>query len=84
MKRTVRRAARGDLPIIMRLIEDGKAIMRRNGNMLQWSDGYPQKEVLLRDIDRGQSFLLMDHEGTDSGPSPHGRLFLVLTSLTTR
>lgn len=66
MKRTVRRAARGDLPIIMRLIEDGKAIMRRNGNMLQWSDGYPQKEVLLRDIDRGQSFLLMDHEGTDS------------------
>lgn len=66
MKRTVRRAARGDLPIIMRLIEDGKAIMRRNGNMLQWSDGYPQKELLLRDIDRGQSFLLMDHEGTDS------------------
>lgn len=55
MKRTVRRAARGDLPIIMRLIEDGKAIMLRNGNMLQWSDGYPQKELLLRDIDRGQS-----------------------------
>ena len=44
-KRIFRLATMGDLPVIMRLIDEARAIMRSCGNVNQWIDGYPSEET---------------------------------------
>ena len=56
-----------DLPVLMDLYEQGKRIMRRNGNMHQWTKGYPTEEVVKQDIARGNSYLCLDEDGRPVG-----------------
>ena len=56
-----------DLPVLMDLYEQGKRIMRRNGNMHQWTKGYPTEEVVKQDIVRGNSYLCLDEDGRPVG-----------------
>ena len=37
--------------------------MRRNGNPTQWNDGYPEKELLLSDIEKKELFVLESESG---------------------
>ena len=37
----------------MQIYDNARAYMRANGNLSQWSNGYPNKEVILQDIAAG-------------------------------
>ena len=60
MKRTIRLASEDDLPRILELIECGRRKMRAVGNMEQWTNGNPRREVLLQDIYDGNSYIVED------------------------
>ncbi|MBR1626923.1 MAG: GNAT family N-acetyltransferase [Bacteroidales bacterium] len=40
----------------MQVIDSSRQIMRKNGNMNQWTDGYPSKDIILDDISNGNHF----------------------------
>lgn len=58
----IRKAAYEDIPIIMEICEEAKEIMRSDGNLAQWTGGYPQKEVIMSDIGRGVGYV-MEEDG---------------------
>ena len=63
MKRNIRKAGLEDVPVIMRLIEEARGIMRSCGNMNQWTNGYPDKETIENDIHNGHCYLLEEEDG---------------------
>ena len=58
--RIVRLAQIADLDTIMPVMDAAKGIMRSDGNMNQWSDGYPSSEAILADIHRKGGFVMED------------------------
>lgn len=50
-------AAIQDLPAILNIYECARDFMIRSGNPHQWANGYPQTELLLQDIERGDLYL---------------------------
>ena len=63
MKRTIRRARLDDVPVIMRLIDEARGIMRSCGNINQWIDGYPDEETIENDINNGHCYLCEEQGG---------------------
>ena len=57
---TVRHATENDISSMMSLFEDAKGIMRADGNMSQWTGGYPQEAVALRDVRASHAFIVED------------------------
>ena len=45
----LRRAQLQDLPAIMKIIDDAKELLKKNGSP-QWQNGYPNQETLTQDI----------------------------------
>ena len=72
----IRQATYEDLEALMEIFAAAKQIMRASGNMHQWNDGYPSREVVMRDIDRGHCYVMCENEsiiGTMAlipGPDP--------------
>jgi hypothetical protein len=60
MKRFVRKAIASDLPVVLKLIESGRKIMRESGNPHQWGKNHPTTAQLQKDIEEGHSYLLME------------------------
>lgn len=60
--RRIRPACEADLPAILEILEAGRGIMRRSGNLHQWKDGYPSADIIRRDIASGCGFLVEDDE----------------------
>lgn len=58
--RIIREATAADLDGIMPVLDAAKGIMRSDGNMNQWSDGYPSREAILADIHRNGGFVVED------------------------
>lgn len=58
----IRKAKIEDLKELMDIFESAKMIMRESGNMTQWSDGYPQKELIEQDIIKGQLYVIKEDE----------------------
>ena len=58
MIRTIRIATEHDLPRILELIEYGRQKMRQMGNIEQWTDGNPKRELLVEDIRQGNSYVV--------------------------
>ena len=56
----IRKSRFEDIEIILSIYEHGRKYMRENGNMLQWNDGYPDRNVVLEDIDNGLSYVVCD------------------------
>ena len=56
--RTIRQSSEADLPRIMQLIEYGRQKMRAVGNLEQWTNGNPRREMLLQDIADGNSYMV--------------------------
>lgn len=54
----VRNARIEDLPAIMAVLDEGRSIMRADGNMSQWGGGYPQENVILSDIARNSAYVV--------------------------
>ena len=57
----IRQATYSDLETLMKIFEDAKKIMRASGNLDQWNDGYPGREVVLDDISKGHCYVLCEN-----------------------
>lgn len=60
---TIRHARPEELDILMALFESGKRIMRKSGNLLQWTGNYPPKEQIEREIAAGHTYVCIDERG---------------------
>ena len=60
---SVRRASRADLEAMEAVYAAARAYMRRSGNPTQWGDTAPARPLLLRDIRRGEGYVLCDETG---------------------
>lgn len=54
----IRKATNKDLPDIMNIINEAKALLKADGSV-QWQGGYPNEEILTKDIAAMQCFVLM-------------------------
>lgn len=71
----IRHATMDDLPVILRLRDQAREIMRSYGNTFQWPDGYPRDDMFRSDIEQGGSHVIADESGAIVGtfallPSP--------------
>lgn len=58
----IRKATENDLAKILSIYDGARTFMRQNGNPTQWSGGYPNSEVLLEDIAKGQLYVVEEKE----------------------
>ena len=58
--RAIRPATLKDLPAIIQVIDAARLIMRQNGDMAQWNDGYPSGADVISDIHRQGAFVIVD------------------------
>ena len=56
----IEKAVLTDIPIFEEIYENARAYMRQNGNMHQWIGGYPQKEIIQKDIENGNLYKVVD------------------------
>ena len=54
----IRLAATRDLDVILQVYDKARQFMRASGNMRQWVDGYPKRELLESDIEKQQLFVI--------------------------
>jgi len=54
------RAEARHIPEIERIYEDARRFMRETGNMKQWQNGYPSREVITEDIEKNRLFLCVE------------------------
>lgn len=59
---TIRTATEADLPAIMKVLVAGRSIMLASGNLHQWPEGYPTREMVLGDIGPGYG-KVMEEDG---------------------
>lgn len=57
---TLRKATYADLPALMAIYDHARAYMREQGNMHQWSGGYPRVTVVEEDISLGRLYICLD------------------------
>lgn len=58
----IRKAEKKDLTDIMRIYDHARKFMAQNGNPDQWADRYPSRELMIRDIEEGISYVCTDRE----------------------
>ena len=63
----IRATTTDDMELLMPVFEQAKRFMRKNGNLHQWTGGYPSREILAADIAIGSSFVCLDDEGVIVG-----------------
>ena len=51
-----------DLNQVMALYAAARTFMQKHGNPAQWVNGYPQRELIAREIEEGNSFVCTDGE----------------------
>ena len=56
----IRRATYDDVPVLMDVFRKARGIMRSSGNMHQWNDGYPSENIVRKDIDNGNCYVLCE------------------------
>lgn len=61
-KMQIRKAAKEDLDQILLIYEQARIFMRQQGNHSQWTGGYPDRETISTDIDRGEFYLCTQDE----------------------
>lgn len=49
-----------DIPRIMEVCRQARTIMRADGNMNQWTDGYPSEEIIRKDISNDTAFIVKE------------------------
>lgn len=59
-----RKATLSDIDRVMLVIEDGRELLKWQGNG-QWQDGYPNRDNLLHDIEIGRLFVVPDEDDPD-------------------
>ncbi len=56
----IRKTTVDDIEKVLEIYEKGRQYMRQNGNLEQWNDGYPDREVVTDDIKQGVSYVVTD------------------------
>lgn len=51
-----------DVDQILNIIDQARTIMRENGNLTQWSNGYPSSEIILEDIHNGHGYICVNEQ----------------------
>lgn len=64
MKHRVRHTRTEDITTCMGLYDAAREIMRASGNMQQWTNGYPSRNVLEDDIKNGNSYVICNENDT--------------------
>ena len=59
MTYTIRPSVQEDIPRMLEIFQKAKEHMRAEGNLRQWKD-YPKAEQLLRDMERQQSYVILE------------------------
>ena len=59
----IRKAKREELETIMEIYAAAREFMAANGNPDQWINGYPQKELILEDLNKEQLYVYETEEG---------------------
>lgn len=54
----IRKATYKDIDALMKVFAYARKQMARDGNPMQWGDGYPEKEQIEEDIERGVGYVL--------------------------
>jgi len=63
----IRKTRLAEADVLMDVFEQAKRIMRKNGNMLQWTGNYPSAELVVADIEKGNSYVCIDDAGEIAG-----------------
>lgn len=56
----IRASRQEDVSKIMEIFSAARAYMVAHGNATQWADGYPDEQVLQRDIQNGNNYVVLD------------------------
>lgn len=51
-----------DLPEIMAIYDKARSSMRASGNYSQWINGYPQRELIEKDMKNGDFFIIKEND----------------------
>lgn len=57
----VRKSNKGDIKAILNIFDSARKYMKKNGNSSQWKKGYPNIEILEKDIADGNSYVILDN-----------------------
>ncbi len=58
----VRNTRPEDLDVVMDIYDHAREYMRQNGNQNQWINGYPHRELVIKDIEEKCSYVCVDQE----------------------
>lgn len=73
----IRQATYGDMEALMEIFEGAKRIMRASGNLQQWNDGYPSRDVVMRDIEAGHCYVMCEATDADQTGRIIGTMALI-------
>ncbi|MDR2916606.1 MAG: GNAT family N-acetyltransferase [Tannerella sp.] len=59
----IRKANTEDIDVIMDVFDAARLFMRKTGNDRQWIDGYPSKELILKNIQDESFYVCMSDDG---------------------
>lgn len=60
----IRKATPEDIKDIMPVFDAARSFMRKNGNMHQWTNGYPSEKQIMDDITSGRFYLISNNGET--------------------
>ncbi len=63
----IRAAKKEDIDEIMTIFEVARNFMQTHGNHQQWVNGYPQKELILSEIESNHCYVCLDKNGNIVG-----------------
>lgn len=58
----IRNSTAEDINEVMTCIKMARQQMRNSGNTVQWTNGYPSKELMLQSIAQGHNFLIINND----------------------
>ena len=61
----IRKTEINDIVRVLEIYENGRQYMRQNGNLEQWNNNYPSKEVVDEDISNGWSYVVIDEDTSE-------------------
>lgn len=56
----IRKALKDETTSIMQIYDKARTFMRENGNMNQWTNGYPSRSIIESDIENGNLHVVLD------------------------
>ena len=72
----IRPARESELPRLMELFDTARAYMRKNGNTVQWVNGYPSEDLIRQDIAQDRAFVVEEDGVVEAVSSPDATFLL--------